>query len=90
MDHAIRKMNREHYHQMLDQAMNETREGDAFLPQFVRLVLLEATGIEPINDPDWVHPEGCGYTSTGNPHNCFCSRHNEKCPSTGETEKLLK
>ncbi len=73
-------MNREYYHQMLDQAMNETREGDTFLPQFVRLVLLEAAGTEPINDPDWVHPKDCGYTVTGNPHNCFCSRHSRRNP----------
>lgn len=33
------------------------------------------TDPHPIDDPEWVHPEDCGYTVTGHPHNCFCSRH---------------
>lgn len=30
---------REHYHQLLDRAMDATREGESFLPHFVRIVL---------------------------------------------------
>ena len=33
---------RNKWHRMLDEAMNETKEGDFFLPQFVRLVLKDA------------------------------------------------
>jgi hypothetical protein len=33
--------NREHYHVLLDRAMDQTKEGESFLPIFVSLILKE-------------------------------------------------
>jgi hypothetical protein len=39
--HTKNEFNRQHYHVMLDDAMNLTKEGDFFLPMFVQFILEE-------------------------------------------------
>ena len=37
------ELDRDHYHDLLDQAMDESKEGESFLPRFVGLVIAELT-----------------------------------------------
>lgn len=59
-------MNRDHYHRVLDLAMDSTSEGESFLPHFVRLVLVELTSKHEFMTA-WepgLHCDYCGRTQS--------------------------